>query len=126
MRHYQEILREAKIGRFHGVNHMWPHPCSYGRQPDGGVEWAAYLFSKRWKSRTGYNLKRLQRIVILSGNAEVAYLFARDISGASLDKLEKVVVEAGDPKWMKLFANLPGARKKLLEAFAFLTETMSL
>lgn len=106
---------------------MWPHPCTYGPQTRGwGVEWAAYHFCKQWRGRGGYDSKKLQRMVINSGNPRVAYLFARDVPGASLDKLEKTVVEAGDPYWMKEFAKLPGARKKLLLDFAFLAETMSL
>lgn len=124
-RHYDEILQRSP----HGVRHMWPHPCAFpGMFPPqyGGSEWAAYMFCKRWKSRSGYNVKKLQRIVIVAGNPEVAYLFARDVPSACLDKLEKVVVEAGDPKWMKLFADLPGARKKILEDFAFLAETMAI
>lgn len=125
--HYQDIVGQApKLSRF------YPHPCAFGsnygwrRGWNDGLEWAAYLFSKEWKSRTGYNPKRLQRIVIVSGNPEVAYLYARDVPGASVDKLEKVVVEAGDPRWMRTFAQLPGARKRMLECYAFLADTMAL
>jgi hypothetical protein len=122
-RHYDEILKRPK----NGVSFMWPHPCAWlGNVPRSGIEWAAYYFCKRWKSRKGYDAKKLQRFVILSGNPEVAYLYARDVPGASLDKLEKVVVESGSPELMRLFASLPGARKELLEDFAYLAETMNL
>jgi len=124
MHQYQRIL--ANNACF-----MYPHFCAsgtnLGRQiPGDGIEWAAYYFCKRWQGRCGYDAKKLQRTVLLSGNPEVAYVFARDIREASVCKLEKIVVEAGDPKWMRLFAQLPKARKKLLMDFAFLTETMSI
>lgn len=125
MQQYQEILARPKDG----PKHMYPHPCAWGynhgrrRGWDDGLEWAAYHFCMRWGSRVGFNAKRLQRIVIESGNPEVAYKFARDVPGASIDKLERVVVEAGAPKWMWLYAKLPGARRRVLEGFAFIAET---
>jgi hypothetical protein len=120
VQHYQSILRQNPC-------FMFPHPCSYGQPiPRWGIEWAAYHFCKQWRGRGGYDSKKLQRMVINSGNPQVACLFARDVPGASLDKLEKVVVEAGEPHWMREFAKLPGSRKKFLESMAFIADTMNL
>lgn len=128
MQQYHEIMKRPTDG----VNFMFPHPSSgwtnrRQRHPDDcGLEWAAYHFCKRWRGRSGFNMRKLQRIVLDSGNPKAAYQFARDIKGACMDKLERMVVEAGDPKWMRLFATLSGARRSMLENFAFIAETMSL
>lgn len=66
---------------------------------------ACYLFAKKFQP-VGEDLKRLQDVVIASKDAEVAYLFARDIYLADKVKLGKVALEDGQVESAIDFATL--------------------
>ncbi len=72
----------------------------------------AYKFAVECEDETS----QLQKIVIKSGNAQLIYLFARDVFGAEIEKLEKAIIETENVDAINNFANLEGAnRKKLLK-----------
>lgn len=86
----------------------------------------AYSFAKRWQSRD-IDLMALQRIVISGHNPEMAYLWARDIPGASIKRLQQVVLEHGNLAQLRKFArDIPGANAPLLEKLALVQEVMAL
>lgn len=69
----------------------------------------------------------LQRIVISGHNPEMAYLWARDIPGASIKRLQQVVLEHGNLAQLRKFArDIPGANAPLLEKLALVQEVMAL
>lgn len=72
----------------------------------------AYKFAMECEDET----KHLQKIVIKSGDAQLIYLFARDVFGAEIEKLEKAIIETENTEVMQNFADIEGAnRKKLLK-----------
>lgn len=91
------------------------------------VCWGAYHFAKRWQGRGGFHMWKLQLIVIRSEDATCAYAFARDVRGAKVDRLQKVVIEHGSPQLMRDFAcNVPGADVQHLKNLAMIGETMAM
>lgn len=57
----------------------------------------------------------------------MAYLWARDIPGASVKRLQAVVLEFGNVEQLRKFArDIPGANKDLLERIALVQEVMDL
>lgn len=69
-------------------------------------EWAAYVFAQRWGGREGVDVKKLQRIVLTSGNPACAIEYARHISGANVRRLQDVVLRLGNASQMRRFALL--------------------
>jgi ribosome modulation factor len=121
-RHYQLIINGS------GSNYDPWNPPFWGPTTNSQWEhrnqWSAYMFAKRWSGRSGYDIKKLQLIVIKSNDAECAYMFAKDIKGANIKKLQKVVLENGTTKTLKKFSKLPNVNKKLLENFIIIMEVL--
>ncbi|MGN1227693.1 MAG: hypothetical protein ACI4TX_03525, partial [Christensenellales bacterium] len=67
--------------------------------------YACYLYCKKFQP-FGKELEKFQDIIIESEDAELAYLFARDIYEADLIKLGDVVLENGDVEDIMSFASL--------------------
>lgn len=126
-RQYQAVLA---LDAYH-----WMYPCpgwkakpryfhqktSYGYDP----AWGAWAFAKEWQSRQDVDIKRLQRIVIKSGNPYIAYAFARDVKEANIKRLQQMVIYSGDPDIMRIFAdNILGANQHLLRSMADIAEIM--
>jgi hypothetical protein len=87
--------------------------------------WGAWAFAKEWQNRQDVDIKRLQRIVIKSGNPYVAYAFARDVKEANINRLQRLVIYSGDPDIMRIFANnIRGANQYLLNSLADVAEIM--
>lgn len=121
---YQSIVREDG-----STDWAYPGPGSphwwMGNQVARSNGWSALTFAKRWGRRDGVDLKRLQRIVLRSGDPDCAYQFARDVPGANVRRLQRVVVEGGDPRIMRAFAkNILGADVQHLEAMIMIGEVM--
>jgi len=51
-----------------------------------------------------FDMKRLEEVVLLSGNSGCAYRFARDVNGADIAALQAVVLEVGYPYHAYQFA----------------------
>ena len=72
----------------------------------------AYNYAMEFEDET----KQLQKIVIKSGNANLIYLFARDVFQADIEKLEKAIIETQNIEEMQHFADIEGVnRKKILK-----------
>jgi hypothetical protein len=66
-----------------------------------------------WKINNGKLTLEDEREVLVLGNSEVVYKFARDIPGANVSRTEDVVVQ--DPQWSYCFArDVPGANVERL------------
>mgnify|MGYP006958005027 CR=1 FL=1 len=126
-RQYQAVL---KLDAYH-----WMYPCPgwranpryFNQQTRSGYDpaWGAWAFAKEWQNRQDVNIKRLQRIVIKSGNPYVAYAFARDVKEANVNRLQRLVIYSGDPDIMRIFANnIRGANQYLLNSLADVAEIM--
>ncbi|MBQ8749650.1 MAG: hypothetical protein IJZ29_04210 [Clostridia bacterium] len=67
--------------------------------------YACFLYCKKVQP-VGRQLKEFERIVLESEDADLAYLFARDIYGANLAKLGEIVIEFGSNEDVIMFATL--------------------
>lgn len=103
-------------------NYPWPHIAKTTAEANA---MAAYFFAKRWRGRE-INFHALQRIVIKSECARAAYLFAKDVEGANIRRLQKVVLDSGTVEEKRQFAKIPGADEQWLEAVAAVQEVMEL
>jgi len=87
--------------------------------------WGAYCCAKKYGSRAGVDLKKLQLITLKYGDAEQLYRFARDIPSANVKRFQKALVEAGDYRLMKAFSdNIPGANQEYLKNLLIIMEVM--
>lgn len=126
LREYNDILELSYAGyRKHRV-------LSYNgsrRQPHyPSIAWSAYFFAKRWQGRS-IDLKKLQRIVLTFGSPKCIYMFARDVEGANLRRLAHALIERGDPKLMREFADnidVIEADSRFLTGMAAVAEVMAL
>jgi hypothetical protein len=85
---------------------------------------AAAIFAARWYGRD-IDIKKLQRIVINSNDANAAYHFAKNVPGANIKKLAYVVMKYGDASLMRAFAdNIPEANKQILSDYALVHEAI--
>lgn len=71
-------------------------------------------------------MRKLQLIVLRSGDAECAYEYARDVPGAQVRRLQKVVVDHGDATLMRKFSKLSGADVQLLRSLVVVAEAMTI
>ncbi len=119
----QATQHRAVLGS-NGADYNWPWPCIASSAEEANAM-AAYFFVKKWHGRQ-IDFHGLQRIVIHSGCARAAYLFARDIEGANIKRLQKVILEHGSVAEKRLFAKLPNANSQWLESIADIQEVMEL
>jgi hypothetical protein len=90
-----------------------------------GNEHAALQFAKSYGSRDCVDMKRLQRIIIESKNADCCYQFARDVPGANIRRLEYVVARYGELQTIRAFIlNVPRANKRFLEGVITVKEVL--
>lgn len=124
---YQKVLEGGAQSWF------WPHPVANpwwsGRPPSKSAAedswaWQAYLFAKEWQGREGVDLKRLERIVCAASDPQCMFLFARDVRGARVRRIERSVVRCGDPAAIRRFMRLPGANRRSLERLLVVAEVM--
>ncbi len=88
------------------------------------VGWQAYYFAKRWSGRD-IDLKRLQRIVLRSPDAECSYSFAKDVPGVNIRRLARHIMECGNSFWMRKFADrFPNQDSERLRNLAVVHELM--
>jgi len=121
---YNQILQGNIPGHYeYGYGFGWP----IGGAGSGAIGWVAYLFAKEWSGREGVDLKKLQGIVLRSGDAECAWRFARDIPAANKRRLQTLVMQTGGANQMRKFAaHVPGADKQTLENLAIVSEIMNM
>ena len=105
----------------------WYHPYLYAKRNTGECDgMCAYFFAKKWQGRA-IDVHGLQRVVIRSGFAKAAYLFARDIEGANIRRLQRIIMDSGSADQKRQFArDIPGAAVQHLEALAIIQEVMEL
>lgn len=128
---YREILTEAEQGKSWVRCNGWL-PQGWNQDPtlykksfcDEHIAWAAYGFAKEWQGRSDIDLKRLQNIVIRHEAPIVAYYFARDIQGANIKRLQRIVINGANPDLMRRFAELPGAYRQYCLNMADVAEVM--
>jgi hypothetical protein len=117
-RRYQAILLRDSNNYDHISSWSWKHNRN-------SHAWAAYIFYKQFGGRNGVDFHRLQRMV-LKGPGELILLWARDIKGANLKKCHAAILEKGDPKMLRMYAEaIPGARKEELENMAVIKEVLA-
>jgi hypothetical protein len=96
--------------------------CYYSNQSANG--WAALFFARRWKSRN-INIRKLQQVVIASGDPRCAYEFARDVPEANIKKIQDMIVNSGNPEIIHKFAHdIKGADKQMLENALIIAEVL--
>lgn len=98
-------------GRHSRVGHSWA--------------WGAYYCAKKYGSRAGVDLKKLQLITLRYGCAKQLYKYAKDIPGANIKRFQKAIVETGESKYVKMFMdNVPEANQAYLENILLVMEVM--
>lgn len=113
---YQQILRGDDPD-------PWIPFRFYSNPPKNTMGRAAYNFARRWQSRD-IDIKRLQRIVIESGDPIAAYEFAKNVKEANVRRLGEVIIGHGSAELMRAFAdNVPGAKASRLRDYADLHDT---
>lgn len=89
------------------------------------IEWAAWKFAKDFGGKKDVDINALQRVVIRSGNPLVAYYFAKEIPGANINKMQKVVSKSTDRDTIQKFMRIKGAHVPSLQARIDLMEVMN-
>ncbi len=89
--------------------------------------WAALHFYKQFSRCSGIDFNRLQRIVILDGDANCVYRWAKEVKGANTRKCQVRMMEIGTPEQMRKFAlNVSGAHLASIENLATIKEVLAL
>jgi hypothetical protein len=118
------VRQQDAILRLRGsnYNHQQYFKYKYDSDANGMI---AYAFAKQWSSRD-IDIHALQRLIINSKSALAAFMFARDIEGASIRRLQVIVLEYGTVDQKRAFAKLPGAAHDFLMGIALVQEVMEL
>ena len=121
---YSEVISCLKEKPRQVFSYYWYCPRTK-RAIEDSWAWGAYGCAKKYGSREGIDLKKLQLIVLKYGNADQLYKYARDIPSANVKRFQKALVEAGDHRLMKAFSdNIPGANQKYLQNLLIIMEVM--
>src|ERR1700735_2180333 len=114
-RHYLAILNGN--GSSYCDNWKW-----WGGDCTKQNAWAAFFFFKQFGTRKDVDFYQLQKI-ILKGEPELIYRFAKEIPRANIRKCQIELLERGSPVILRTFAkNIPGARKEEIEAMCLIME----
>lgn len=122
-------LRRQYLDIIRGDGANWYFPWGWagngaGKVPFGNA-WAAFFFAKQWGGRDGVDVHRLQSIVCRAQNPEAAYRWAREMPGANVRRLQKVVTSYGSLELIRAFAqNVRGADRKFLEGLCIVKEVL--
>lgn len=87
------------------------------RDPKNYLAWAALHFASQWSGRSGWDVKKLQGVVLRHGDGECLIRFAK-VPGANLRRLQSKIEEVGTADELRRFATLPGAASEHLRDLA--------
>lgn len=122
-RWYQEVVSCLKRKPSQAFSYYWYHP--YHNAVGHSWAWGAYYCAKKWRSRKGVDVKKLQLITLKYGNAEQLYKFAKDIPEANVKRFQRAIVETGSYRFVKAFLdNVPNANQAYLENMLIIMEVM--
>lgn len=118
-RWYQQILILNDPDPYLIPRYLWSN-----NKPHNTIGHAACIFAIRWQSRSGIDIKKLQKIVINSKDPYAAYDFAKYVKDANVKRLGEVIISNGDAELMRAFAdNVHGAKASRLHEYANLHDT---
>jgi len=91
------------------------------------VAYAALLFCKQYHGYEGVDFSRIQNLVLLHGNFETLYRWAREIPLADIKKSQRAAAKCGTSSEIRKFAmNVPGCNREFLLSVALVKEVMAL
>ena len=87
------------------------------RGPEHHLAWAALHFAIRWSGRIGWDIKRLQQVVLRHGDGECLIRFSQ-LPGVNFRRVQSKLEEIGTADELRKFATLPGANAQHLTDLA--------